>query len=67
MAEKKKAAVRHYRVLNPRGIPAGIPVVSYWAGGEQCHLYEGNVADIPENVDSDGRLLRDGFIEEVAE
>lgn len=53
--------MKRYRVLNPRNIPDGVPVIGYgqqsWAAGE--------VFEAPEGFDADGRLLREGYIEEV--
>jgi len=58
-------------VLNPRGIEATdaagnrVPIIGYSKGGEDYLWYEGDVFTPPEGFDSDGRLLREGFYEEV--
>ena len=59
---KMKTGGALYRVLNPQGIPAGVPIVSYGKGGVVTHWYEGDVFEAPVGFDSDGRLLREGYL-----
>lgn len=54
-------AKKQYRVLNPRNIPAGVPVIGY-----KEHAWEaGEVFEAPPGFDADGRLEREGFVEVV--
>ena len=61
MAEKKKK----YRVLNPRNIRKGVAIIGYTRDGETTRWYEGDVFEAPDGFDPDGRLLKQGYIEEV--
>lgn len=61
-------APKRYRVLNPRGLRAGTPLIGYTPASNPEAVqrwYEGDVFEVPPGFDRDGRLLRDGFVEEV--
>ena len=59
--EKKKK----YRVLNPRKLAKKVPIIGFTLDGNTTHWYEGDVFEPPDGFDPDGRLLQDGYIEEV--
>ena len=60
MAKKKQ-----YRVLNPRAIPAGVPIIGFNTAGKSFSWNEGELFTPPAGFDADDRLLREGFYEEV--
>lgn len=61
MAEKQKM----YRVLNPRNIPTGVHIISFQKGEWLVRWYEGDVIFLPDGIDTGGRLIREGYLEEV--
>ena len=57
---------KKFRVLNPRSIPSDQPILGYRDKDGAVHQwYEGEEFSPPAGFDSDGRMLADGFIEEV--
>lgn len=58
---------KKYRVLNPRGIREGVPLISYRKGDVSLVLYDGDIFTPPPGFDSDGDLLRQGCYEEVTD
>ena len=57
---KIKEVTKRYRVLNPNGIPQGIPILSW----QDFNWFEGDVLEPPPGMNID-RILREGYIEEV--
>ena len=51
-----------YRVLNPHGFPAGVPIFTF----REVNYLEGQVFASPEGLNPE-RLLRQGYIVEVAD
>jgi hypothetical protein len=68
MAGRKTATKEggRYRVLNPRGLPAGAWIIRFKskAAGVDERWCEGDTLDPPKGMDIK-RFLRDGFVEEV--
>ena len=60
MSPRKPKTTTAYRVMNPRGIPAGRHILRHF----KRLWFEGDDFTPPEGCDM-ARLLRDGLIEEV--
>lgn len=58
----KKIVAKNYKVLNPKAIPAGIPILSWL----DFNWYEGDVLECPEGMDVK-RVLAQGYVEEVSD
>ena len=62
MPPKKTVQGKTYRVLNPKNIPKGIPILSW----REFNWYEGDIFSCPEGMSVE-RILAQGFVEEVTD
>ena len=56
----KTKEAKQYRVLNPNGIPKGVPILS-WRGS---NWFEGDILEAPPGLSVE-RILKEGYVEEV--
>lgn len=56
----KKVEAKKYRVLNPKNIPAGIPLLSW----RDFNWFEGDTFTCPEGMNIE-RVLAQGYVQEI--
>lgn len=70
MATKKEESKAAYVVMNPRGLPEGVPIISIdGEDGKPKHFYEGDTYDgpRPEEFREEGVLVTQKQAEEIVE